>query len=393
MDAWMEMIRSTGSLWIYALSAAIAVSFAGDVIRWIWQPLWSLTIQMAAAMLGLFVSPVTVDHAGRILAAPHFEVQISQECAGFEGMGLILAFGSVWLFLFRKECRFPQALLVLPAGVAAMYLLNAVRITVLMLIGNAGAPQIALGGFHSQAGWIAFTAASLGLCFAARRVPWIAVQSADTTSAGNPSAAYLIPFLAILATGMAATALSARFEWLYSLRFFAAAAALYFYRDSYRALDWRFSWRGLTAGGILFLVWIGLDRWSGAPAIHQMPPALAAAPAGLRMGWITLRTVAAVITVPIAEELAFRGFLLRRLRAADFETVAWRTVPWTALVVSSLLFGLMHGQRWLAGTAAGLLFGWLAIRRERIGEAVAAHAATNALIAIYVLTAGQWQLW
>lgn len=58
-----------------------------------------------------------------------------------------------------------------------------------------------------------------------------------------------------------------------------------------------------------------------------------------------------------------------------------------------LLFGMLHGSRWPAGTLAGLLFGWLAMRQAKIGEAVAAHAAANALIAVYVLAAGQWQLW
>jgi hypothetical protein len=33
------------------------------------------------------------------------------------------------------------------------------------------------------------------------------------------------------------------------------------------------------------------------------------------------------------------------------------------------------------------------LRRGRIGEAVAAHALTNALLAIYVLVSGHWQLW
>jgi exosortase E/protease (VPEID-CTERM system) len=300
------------------------------------------------------------------------------------------------LLLFRKECRFPQALLLLPAGVVFIYLLNAVRIAVLILIGNAGAPQIATGGFHSQAGWIAFAAASLAFSFAARRVSWFSALPTEEASAGdqaNPTAAYLVPFLAILAAGMVSNALSARFEWLYGLRFFAAAAALFCYRDSYRALDWRFGWRGLAAGGILFFFWIALDRWSHVPANGAMPFALSAAPAALRIGWIAIRSVAAMVTVPIAEELAFRGYLLRRLTAPDFELVRWRAVTWVALAISSVLFGAMHGQRWLAGTVAGLLYGWLAIRRGRIGEAVAAHAATNTLIAVYVLAFGQWQLW
>ena len=42
----------------------------------------------------------------------------------------------------------------------------------------------------------------------------------------NPTAAYLIPLLMILGAGMISGALSGKFEWLYPLRFFAAAGGL-----------------------------------------------------------------------------------------------------------------------------------------------------------------------
>ena len=48
---------------------------------------------------------------------------------------------------------------------------------------------------------------------------------------------------------------------------------------------------------------------------------------------------------------------------------------------------------WLAGIAAGLSYGLIAIKTGKIGEAVAAHATTNVLIVIQVLLLGQWQLW
>jgi len=97
--------------------------------------------------------------------------------------------------------------------------------------------------------------------------------------------------------------------------------------------------------------------------------------------------------VPIAEELAFRGFLLRRLVSADFESVAWRAFAWAPFLISSIAFGLLHGDRWLAGTIAGMIYALAMMRRGRIGEAAAAHAVTNALLAIYVLATGNWQLW
>jgi exosortase/archaeosortase family protein len=48
-----------------------------------------------------------------------------------------------------------------------LFLLNAVRIAALILIGNSGARQIALGGFHLQAGWIAFNGVALVFSVAA----------------------------------------------------------------------------------------------------------------------------------------------------------------------------------------------------------------------------------
>jgi membrane protease YdiL (CAAX protease family) len=53
----------------------------------------------------------------------------------------------------------------------------------------------------------------------------------------------------------------------------------------------------------------------------------------------------------------------------------------------------MHGGRWAPGIFAGAVYGVVAIRTNRLGEAVAAHAVTNFLIAISVLAFGCWQLW
>ena len=99
------------------------------------------------------------------------------------------------------------------------------------------------------------------------------------------------------------------------------------------------------------------------------------------------------IPVPIAEELAFRSFLIRRIISPHFESVASRSVTLVPVLISAIAFGLLHGDRWLAGTIAGLLYAFAYLRRGRIGDAVAAHAATNALLAGYVLLLGKWSLW
>ena len=74
--------------------------------------------------------------------------------------------------MFRRECRFPQSLVLIPLGVAVMFLFNALRIAALILIGDAGAQQIAVSSFHSQAGWIVFSAVCVGFYMAIQRIPW-----------------------------------------------------------------------------------------------------------------------------------------------------------------------------------------------------------------------------
>lgn len=397
---WIQMIRGTGYLWLYMSSAVVAACVVGNYGRSLWRPMGRLTFSLVEGLLRLVASGVTADPVKMMIGTGNFKVEIADQCSGFEGAGLILAFGVVWLLLFRKECRFPQALLLVPAGVVVIYLLNAVRIAALVLIGSAGARDIAVGGFHSQAGWIAFNVVALGFSVAARRMPYFTLNpprggitpSTDVAS-DNPTAAYLIPFLVILGAGMFAGALSGTFEWLYPLRFFAAAIALWVFRARYSTLDWRVGWLGPAIGAAVFLAWIGLDRVLSVPAATAMPGALVASSAAARITWISFRVLAATITVPIAEELAFRGFLMRRLISPDFESVSFTRFTWLALVVSSVLFGALHGSRWPAGIVAGLLYAYAVIRRGRIGEAVVAHATTNALLAGYVLLFGQWQLW
>ena len=79
--------------------------------------------------------------------------------------------------------------------------------------------------------------------------------------------------------------------------------------------------------------------------------------------------------------------------AADFDFVNLRDLSWFAVIGSSVLFGLMHGGQWLAGIIAGLVHA-IAVRRSgRIADGIAAHATTNALLAVWVLWRGEWGLW
>jgi len=399
---WLRIAGNTGYLWMIAFGAVILACLTGNSSRSLWPWAAGITFRLTRLLVSPFIPDLIVNPATMVIGSRRFLVEIAPECSGLEGVGLMLAFGVTWLAFFRKQCRFPQALVLLPAGATLIFLLNSVRIAALILIGNAGAERIALGGFHSQAGWIVFNLIALGFTAAAGKVPWLAnVKSQDPAAASfeNPTAPWLMPFVMILAAGMVSHTLTGDFEWLYPLRFFAAVATLVFFKAVYKrrnaGFDWRIDWFGPAIGIVAFIAWIGLDRFV-SPGAETMPAPLAMATPFARNAWLTFRVLSAAITVPVAEELAFRGFLYRRLLSADFESVSFkklRRFSWVAILVSSVIFGSLHGSRWFAGAVAGALYSLVLLRRGRIGDAVAAHATTNALIAVDVLAFHHWHLW
>ena len=385
-----------GSGWILAIGIAAGAAAGGDLARSFWEPSARVTYQLVSWLLRPFVNGVISNPAELIIGSETFAVSIAPQCSGYEGVGLVLLFSSGWLWYLRREYRFPAALAIVPVAAGLIWLLNSVRIASLILVGHYISPAIAQGGFHSQAGWIAFLTVAIGLCWWSSRVPGLAARSSreveipaeDRPVAADP-APYLMPFLAILAASILTRAMSGSFEWLYPLRVVVCGWALWHFRKQYAEIRWRFGWPAVAAGFGVFVLWVWFDR----SATAGMPAELSAVPVAGQWAWLALRIVGAAITVPVAEELAFRGFLLRRLVQADFTAVPWERWAWLPVLASSVAFGAMHGGRWIEGTIAGLVYAGVMARTGRLGEAAAAHGITNALLACWVLTTGQWQLW
>ena len=390
---WRAAWRALGVVWLYAGAAAAAAAFAMQWTQRLWEPTARVTFEIVRRLLAPMIPSLQADPSTLILSTDRFSVQIAEVCSGLEGVGLMLAFCCAWLVCFRREYIFPRALLLIPAALALMFFLNVLRVAALVLIGDAGYPDVAIYGFHSQAGWIAFNCAAGAIAFASRRSAWLnRTASRDVAQdSENPTTAYVMPLLAVLAAGMLAVAASSGFETLYAARLLVGGLVLLVCWPKLAALEWRFSWRGPLAGIAVFVVWLSASQLL-VPA-SAMPEALAAMPAPQRILWVATRAATSLIIIPIAEELAYRGYLLRRLMAADFEAVPFQSVGRWSLLLSSLAFGVAHGSMWLPGIAAGAVYGALVMRTGRFGEAVVAHVTANGLIAACVLFAGQWQLW
>jgi exosortase E/protease (VPEID-CTERM system) len=390
--SWLES-KSVRAFAGVAAALGGAACLSGYVAEALWQPLARTTFSVVGAMLGVIYPQVVSQPEHLRLGTPGFAVRIAPECSGYEGIGLLLAFLAIYLWVYRRELRFPTALVLLPIGAVVMWVVNALRIVALIAIGTAGWRNIALGGFHSQAGWIAFNAIALSFVVLLNRGGYFRTEAAVSAAAHQDDAtpAYLVPFLVVVACAMITGAFSAGIDWLYPVRVVAAAWMLWLFRRSYAHLGWTISWRAIAIGCVTFAIWIALVP--SGPAGEPLPAALQSVPFAWAAAWLALRIVGYTVTVPLVEELAFRGYLTRRLMRSDFEHLPLGLFSWWSFVVSSLLFGALHGGLWLAGTIAGMTFALALYQRRAIGDAVVAHATTNGLIAMYVLTTGRWSMW
>jgi exosortase E/protease (VPEID-CTERM system) len=432
LRSWMGAIRATGLLWLYASLAGVAGWLFGTPVRLLWGATMTVqsgimqraTLHAVSAVLGFFLPDLIADPSTFTIGTPRFSIMIAPGCSGIEGLGLVLIFTSLWLWFYRKETRFPQALLLIPCALGCSWLLNILRLCALILMYNAGSSETATAGFHAQAGWISFIGIALGFSLATQKLSWLRRAPASAPGAAgelqsggmgtvasaseqlyadrgeSPAIrAYLVPFLVILAAASVSRLASGTFDWLYPLRFIAAGIALWYFWPELKKLNWRFGWFGPVVGAAVFLMWIAPAWWAHGQAASPLGAELAALSPTSRWAWIAVRVAAAVVTVPIAEELAFRGYLARRLISREFDRVSFSSLTALSIGLSSVVFGLEHmknlmdWQHLLLGTLAGLVFAAALRWRGRMGDAVVAHAVSNLLLAAWVLGLGDWAQW
>jgi CAAX prenyl protease-like protein len=213
----------------------------------------------------------------------------------------------------------------------------------------------------------------------------------------HPAVAYVVPFAAFLCM----LAIREYIPYEYPVRVIAVSAILILFSRKVISLRLTHPVSSVLLGILLFAVWIGPDiLW---PAYRQhwlfhnfiMGAAQSSHPENLRADWIFLffRISGTALLVPIIEELFWRAWLMRYLINTDFQKV--RLGAYTALSfwITAVLFASEHGSYWELGLLAGIAFNLWMIRTRSLGDCILAHAVTNACLAAYVISAGQWQYW
>lgn len=403
MPFWRDLVLAT---WKTILLAILATAFAMGVSALSqagWSPLAGATLYLSALLLGLYEDNVIVDMAQRDLGVGSFVVNIAPACSGYEGVGLVTVVVSIYLYVFRRTLAFPNALFLLPIGILAIWLFNVVRIAALVSIGAHVSEPMAIGGFHSQAGWLAFLMVTAGVMVMGsslslfRKQPDAATATLISAPTASPQGAaqdddalpWLAPFMALLTASIVAALFQPHDQWLYGLRVAFIVAALYAFRATLRPLVAAVDPWSIVAGLVVGAAWIATDPDPASGA--ELGAWLAALPLWAATLWLALRVVGTVVLVPIAEELAFRGFLIRSIATSRPFGAGPVTMIVVAFVTSSLLFGLLH-QRWLAAMLAGAVYALVMFRTGRMSDPVAAHMASNAIIVAWAIAVAQWSL-
>ena len=215
----------------------------------------------------------------------------------------------------------------------------------------------------------------------------------------SPIHARFVPFALIvgLLLFQDTTSGSGRY-WMYLVRMLVGAWCIREMRPMVPEMRWAFSWEAVVAGVAVCFIWIALDPFY--PKIEILFKAgklwnpFEQFGQGSAMGWffVVVRTAGSTLVIPPIEEAFFRSFLYRYLVRLDFENLPFNHVHWLSLIVTSLIFGLEHFQ-WLAGILCGMVYQFLVIRKNRLGDAMVAHAITNFLLSIWVLWKGAWSFW
>ena len=207
--------------------------------------------------------------------------------------------------------------------------------------------------------------------------------------------------------------------WIYLLKTLAGVGLIWHIHPHVPEMRWRVSWEACLAGLVVFGIWVGLEglyptvsevveRWI-CPAMNSVGlerwcPQAGAAPApwnpshvfgaNSMAAWlfVVVRIAGSALVVPPLEEVFYRSFLYRYLIKADFESVPLAVFRPAAFVIAALVFGVAH-REWLAGVFCALVYQGLVCHKQRLGDAMTAHAVTNFLLGLWVVAKGAWHFW
>jgi membrane protease YdiL (CAAX protease family) len=238
--------------------------------------------------------------------------------------------------------------------------------------------------------------------------------------ASSPVAARGAPFVifAALTFGQGQLGEASRY-WIYLGKTLAGIWLIWEMRPYVAEIRWAFSWEAVVVGIGVFALWVGITgSWTtqdtlwpkfvwfhnllvkirlasnapAAPATLWNPLAQFGQNSGLAWLFIVTRVLGSTLVVPPLEEAFYRSFLYRYIANQNFLSVSLNRFLPGPFVATALVFGLSHNE-WISGILCGAAYQWLVIRKNRLGDAMTAHAITNFLLGLWVVSRGAWNFW
>ena len=159
-------------------------------------------------------------------------------------------------------------------------------------------------------------------------------------------------------------------------------------------MRWAISWEAVVVGVAVFVLWVGIDPFyrQFKSGVFWDPHKQFGQNSALAWLMIVTRILGSTFVVPPLEEVFYRSFLYRYFVKPDFLSVPLNRFLPLPFFATALVFGFSHFQ-WLAGILCGMAYQWLVLRKDRLGDAMTAHAITNFLLGIWVAWQGAWQFW
>lgn len=160
-------------------------------------------------------------------------------------------------------------------------------------------------------------------------------------------------------------------------------------------MRWVFSWEAVAVGLGVLVMWIGIDSFYpklalARTAVENANPFLVFGQhSPLACFFLGVHIFGMTVVVPPLEEVFYRSFLYRYIARQNFlEVPLDRFLP-LPFLATAIVFGFEHSQ-WLAGILCGMAYQGLVLRKNRLGDAMTAHAITNLLLGVWVVWRGAW---
>jgi CAAX prenyl protease-like protein len=190
---------------------------------------------------------------------------------------------------------------------------------------------------------------------------------------------------------------------------FGAASAYWFYlaktilgvwliwetRPFVSEMRWAISWEAVAVGILIFAVWVGLDPFY-SKMFHAVatgnPNEVFGSHSALAWFFIIIHILGMTFVVPQLEEVFYRSFLYRIIASPNFLSIPLNRFLPLPFFATAIVFGISHNE-WLAGIICGAAYQWLVLRKNRLGDAMTAHAITNFLLGLWIVLRHDWHFW